>query len=148
MSHPTQQAAPLPSREADDNIILKIRTITTMLQILQQLPSEEKKPMELRTSEERQELRVLGALATLLVQRFQVTAVSTGGSSSDVSLVACAEDNSRSETPDEESSLTNAFVTTTNPRREPPGTRRISIIQSWTPFVNTSQPLDAILNNW
>jgi hypothetical protein len=146
MSHPnpTQQAAP---REAHDDIILKFRTITSMLQVLQQLPSEEKKPMELRTRDERQELRVLGAMATLLVQRFQVTAVGTGGSASEVALVACAEDNSRSDKPDEEASLTNAFVATANPRRVSAGPR-ISVIQSLRSFVNTSQPLGPIISNW
>lgn len=145
MSQPTQQEA--PPFEADDKIILQFRTITTMLQVLQQLPSEEKKPMELRTRDERQELRVLGALATLLVQRYQVTAVTTGGSSGEVSLVA-AEDSSKSASPDEPSSLTNGFITTTNPRRFPPEPDRITVIQELETDVDFARPLNAILKNW
>jgi hypothetical protein len=150
MSRPTQQAASL--REVDDNIILKFRTITTLLDILQQLPSEEKKPMELRTRDDKQELRVLGALATILVQRFQVAAVTTEGSANDVSLVACAEESSRSETPDQASSLTNSFFAAINPRRPknprperhsgvPPD--RITVIQTWTTEITVKKPKKA-----
>jgi hypothetical protein len=128
-----------------------------MLEVLQQLPSEEKKPMELRTREDKQELRVLGAMATLLVQRFQVTAVTSGGSSRDVSLVACA-DSARSDTLEHQaSSLTDSFFASINPRRprrnQAPSNSdrgRISVIQNWTTQtpIDVKNPLNFIIANW
>jgi hypothetical protein len=154
MSRPTQQAAPL--HEADNyNIISRIRTITTMLQVLQQVPSEEKKPMELQTWDDKQELQVLGAMATLLVQRYQVTAVTTGGSSSDVTVIACAEDSSKSTL--DQASLTESFFASINPRRpkhpkpEPPlnsGVDRITVIQNWTTQINVNEPLKFLSATW
>jgi hypothetical protein len=130
-----------------------------MLDILQQLPSEEKKPMELRTREDKQELRVLGAMATLLVQHFQVAAVTTGGSSNDVSLVACAEDSSGSDAPrpDQAFSLTDSFFAAINPRRSKrpqpgapsnSGGGRITVIQDRTIEMNLDEPLKFLITNW
>ena len=141
---PTQQAA--LSREIDNHLILQFRTITSMIHALQQLPTKDKKPMELRTREEREELRILGALATLLVRRYDVTTVTTGGSSGDVSLVACASDSHMSPSPDEESSLTDRFVTTNNPRRG--DSEKITVIHDWKTEIDVTRPLDYIFKKW
>ena len=119
-----------------------------MIHALQQLPTNDKKPMELRTREERQELCVLGALATLLVRHYEVTAVATGGSSSDVSLVACASDSRTSPSFDDESSLTDTFITTNNPRRGASKTDRIAVVQEWETEMDVMQPLDYIFKKW
>ena len=96
-------------------------------------------------------------MATLLVQRYQVTAVTLGGSSGEVSLVACAEDHSRSDTSDsnQASSLTDSFFAAINPRRprrpqpwapSKSGSDRITVIENST--SGTINVVDFLMAGW
>jgi hypothetical protein len=145
---PTGRAAPLPCEtDPNDDLILDFRTITTMLEILQQMPTEAKRTMELRTKEDKQELRVLSALATLLVRRFEVTAVAMGGSSSQVSLVACASDSRMSATHNPDSSFMESYFTTTYPPRSSTSPR-LTVFDKVNIEMDPSEPLDYVHKIW
>jgi hypothetical protein len=69
--------------------ILAFRTITTILNVLQDGPTGRKGAYNVKNTSQAPELRTLNAIATLLVRQHEVTSVASQTEGNGVDLVAC-----------------------------------------------------------